>query len=114
MSSSRNHSGTIFTGIAQLVEHRSPKPSVGSSSLSSRAKLKITMFKKITNYCKESYDELVHKVSWPNRSELSSSAVVVLTASLLDCTRCFSNGFCLPVCHGRCYLSALINSDKNV
>ena len=76
-------SGTIFTGIAQLVEHRSPKPSVGSSSLSSRAKLKITMFKKITNYCKESYDELVHKVSWPNRSELSSSAVVVLTASLL-------------------------------
>ena len=63
-------SGTIFTGIAQLVEHRSPKPSVGSSSLSSRAKL-------------ESYNELVHKVSWPTRSELSSSAVVVLTASLL-------------------------------
>ena len=26
------------TGIAQLVEHRSPKPSVGSSSLSSRAR----------------------------------------------------------------------------
>ncbi len=41
------------------------------------------MFKKITNYCKESYDELVHKVSWPTRSELSSSAVVVLYASLL-------------------------------
>ena len=41
------------------------------------------MFKKITNTCKESYDELVHKVSWPSRSELSSSAVVVLTASLL-------------------------------
>ena len=33
---------TIFaaanTGVAQLVEHRSPKPGVGSSSLSSRAK----------------------------------------------------------------------------
>ena len=41
------------------------------------------MFTKITNYCKESYYELVHKVSWPTRSELSSSAVVVLTASLL-------------------------------
>ena len=41
------------------------------------------MFKKITNYCKESYDELVHKVSWPTRSELSSSAVAVLYASLL-------------------------------
>ena len=41
------------------------------------------MFQKVTNYCKESYDELVHKVSWPTRSELSSSAVVVLYASLL-------------------------------
>ena len=28
-----------FTGIAQLVEHWSPKPGVGSSSLSSRASL---------------------------------------------------------------------------
>ena len=27
------------TGVAQLVEHRSPKPGVGSSSLSSRASL---------------------------------------------------------------------------
>ena len=27
-----------YTGLAQLVEHRSPKPGVGSSSLSSRAK----------------------------------------------------------------------------
>ena len=41
------------------------------------------MFKKITNYCKESYDELVHKVSWPTYSELANSAVVVLYASLL-------------------------------
>ena len=28
----------IKTGVAQLVEHWSPKPGVGSSSLSSRAK----------------------------------------------------------------------------
>ena len=27
------------TGVAQLVEHRSPKPGVGSSSLSSRAEV---------------------------------------------------------------------------
>lgn len=27
----------LHTGIAQLVEHRSPKPGVGSSSLSARA-----------------------------------------------------------------------------
>ena len=41
------------------------------------------MFQKVANYCKESYDELVHKVSWPTLKELSSSAVVVLYASLL-------------------------------
>ena len=41
------------------------------------------MFQKVANYCKESYDELVHKVSWSTRKELSSSAVVVLYASLL-------------------------------
>ena len=31
---------TLPTGVAQLVEHRSPKPSVESSSLSTRAKNK--------------------------------------------------------------------------
>lgn len=40
-------------------------------------------FIKIANYFKESYNELVHKVSWPTASELSNSAVVVLTASLV-------------------------------
>ena len=41
------------------------------------------MFKSIVDYCRESYEELVHKVSWPTRSELAGSAVVVLYASLL-------------------------------
>ncbi|MDL2265090.1 preprotein translocase subunit SecE [Parabacteroides sp. OttesenSCG-928-G07] len=39
--------------------------------------------KKIITYIKESYNELVYKVSWPTRSELSSSAVVVMFASLI-------------------------------
>jgi preprotein translocase subunit SecE len=39
--------------------------------------------KKIIAYFKDSYIELVHKVSWPSRAELSSSAVVVLFASLI-------------------------------
>ncbi len=69
-----------YTGVAQLVEHRSPKPGVGSSSLSARAKIKKM---KIANYIKESYDELVHKVSWPTRSELTNSAIVVLIASVI-------------------------------
>jgi len=37
----------------------------------------------VANYIKESYDELVHKVSWPTRSELTSSAIVVLIASII-------------------------------
>ncbi len=39
--------------------------------------------KKIKNYIKESYDELVHKVSWPTWSELQNSAIVVSVASVI-------------------------------
>ena len=41
------------------------------------------MFKQIYNYCKESYEELVHKTSWPSRQELFNSAIVVISASIL-------------------------------
>ncbi len=75
-----------------MVEHRSPKPGVGSSSLSSRAN--IIAMKKIVSYLKESYDELVHKVSWPTYSELTNSAVVVLSASLLIALVVFAMDFC--------------------
>ena len=39
--------------------------------------------KKIINYVKESYYELVNKVSWPTLQEVTSSSVVVLTASVI-------------------------------
>jgi preprotein translocase subunit SecE len=39
--------------------------------------------KKIVAYFKDSYNELVHKVSWPTQKELTSSAVVVMFASLV-------------------------------
>jgi len=38
---------------------------------------------KINTYVKESYDELMHKVSWPSWSELQGSAIVVSVASLI-------------------------------
>jgi preprotein translocase subunit SecE len=38
---------------------------------------------KLANYFSESYDELVHKVSWPTWSELQGSAIVVSIASLI-------------------------------
>ena len=34
-------------------------------------------------YIKESYNELVHKVSWPSFSQLQGSTIVVMIASLL-------------------------------
>lgn len=37
----------------------------------------------IVNYAKESYAELMQKVSWPTWSELQSSAIVVSIASLI-------------------------------
>ena len=39
--------------------------------------------RKIIENIKESYNELVYKVSWPTRIELSNSAVVVMFASLV-------------------------------
>jgi preprotein translocase subunit SecE len=41
------------------------------------------MFKNFIQNCKESYNELVHKTTWPSGKELASSAVVVLVASLM-------------------------------
>ncbi|MCR4660337.1 MAG: preprotein translocase subunit SecE [Bacteroidales bacterium] len=38
---------------------------------------------KFGNYVKSSYDELVHKVSWPSFKELQSSAVVVAVAAII-------------------------------
>lgn len=41
------------------------------------------MLKNIITYCKDSYEELAHKTSWPTRKELTHSAIVVLIASIV-------------------------------
>ncbi|MBN2214187.1 MAG: preprotein translocase subunit SecE [Bacteroidales bacterium] len=38
---------------------------------------------KIINYFKESYNELVHKVTWPSWEELQSSAIIVMISTLI-------------------------------
>jgi preprotein translocase subunit SecE len=38
---------------------------------------------KILTFVRESYQELVHKVSWPKYNELQNSSVLVLVASLI-------------------------------
>jgi len=41
------------------------------------------MSSKVSTYLKESYDELLHKVSWPTWSELQQSTAIVLIATIL-------------------------------
>ena len=38
---------------------------------------------KVILYVKESYNELVHKVTWPSWSNLYSSTILVLVASII-------------------------------
>ena len=37
----------------------------------------------MSNYIKESYNELVNKVTWPSFASLQSSTIVVMVASLI-------------------------------
>ena len=41
------------------------------------------MFQRLTNYFRETRDELLNKVSWPTWSELTESTSIVLVASVL-------------------------------
>ena len=41
------------------------------------------LFKKLFTDIEESYNELVHKVSWPTRSQLVNSSVIVMVASIV-------------------------------
>jgi len=52
---------------------------------------------KIILYFKEVVEELTHKVSWPTREELQSSAIVVMVASLLIAITIFLMDFVLGI-----------------
>jgi preprotein translocase subunit SecE len=41
------------------------------------------MLKKIITCCKDSYEELIYKTTWPSRPELTKSAIAVLVASIV-------------------------------
>ncbi|MBB6275544.1 preprotein translocase subunit SecE [Porphyromonas circumdentaria] len=43
----------------------------------------MNFFARIGKSIKDSYVELMHKVSWPTRKELTNSAVVVMVASVI-------------------------------
>ena len=50
------------------------------------------MFEKIVNYSKACYSELAHNTTWPTRAELTHSAMVVLSASLVIAVVVFAMG----------------------
>lgn len=73
----------VSTGVAQLVEHWSPKPGVGSSSLSTRAKrIGTVIMEKIINFF-ESVGNEFKKVSWPTQKELVDNTIIVVVFSII-------------------------------
>ena len=74
-----------------MVEHWSPKPGVGSSSLSTRAKfatgqLNLENYKQmagVITYIKESFEELKNHVSWTPWSEAQRLTVLVAVFSII-------------------------------
>jgi preprotein translocase subunit SecE len=75
--------------VAQLVEHRSPKPAVVGSSPTWPATFtiypgsqgwEVKMFGRISTLLGEVRSEML-KVTWPTRDELTNSTSVVLTVS---------------------------------
>jgi len=57
------------------------------------------MANRVVKYVRESYDELVHKVSWPTWAELQSSAIVVSIASLVIALIVFVMDFVFGIQH---------------
>lgn len=49
--------------------------------------------RRIINYIRESYTELVHKVTWPTWKDLQNSALVVMIASLIFALIVFAMDF---------------------
>jgi preprotein translocase subunit SecE len=48
---------------------------------------------KLVTYIEEAWNELIHKVSWPSWSELQSSAIIVMVASLIIALIIFAMDF---------------------
>ena len=51
------------------------------------------MSNKVTNYVQETYNELIHKVSWPSWADLQGSSIVVMIASLIIALVVFAMDF---------------------
>lgn len=76
------HLTYLFYGHSTAVSIVVSKTIDLGSNPGARAKKEFDMLK-IREYINESFGELINKVSWPTWSELTSSSIVVLVASLI-------------------------------
>ncbi len=60
---------------------------------SNPCKNKSDMLKRFVDYCKTCYEELAHKTTWPTMAQLTHSAMVVLSASLVIALIVFAMDF---------------------
>jgi preprotein translocase subunit SecE len=60
------------------------KTADGSSNLSTRANIKVlNIMNMLKDFFRESYEELIERVSWPTYAELQSSTTLVLVSSII-------------------------------
>ena len=52
---------------------------------------------KVLTDIEESYNELVHKVSWPTKSELANSTIVVMVASIIASLVIWAIDWCINI-----------------
>ena len=72
-----------FTGVAQLVRVAVSKTAGWGFESLHPCKIRTNVMDKIKLYFKESYNELVHKVTWPSWSSLQSNTILVIVASII-------------------------------
>ena len=75
--------GRLFRGIVKWHNDGLQNRSWEFDSLCPCQRKQRIEMSKVGDYVKSSYDELVHKVSWPTFKELQNSAVVVAVAALI-------------------------------
>ena len=85
--------GILFYGFSSVGRALVSKTRCREFESFNPCKKEDNMFNKIVNYCKTSYDELAHKTTWPTRAELTHSAMVVLSASLVIALVVFAMDF---------------------
>ena len=76
------HSTTVSIEVSKTFDLGSNPSARAKVAASGDFKLSTTM-NKITTYFRESYKELMEKVTWPSWSQLQQSTVIVLVATLL-------------------------------